>query len=521
LKNLRDRAPRLTYVNVAPERAPDPPNWTLTPIRAIRSVAAVESSITFRSDFQLANQTTYQPPHLLRIEVDGQPVKDPVVHMPESAKLEKGQVKFDFSYKFKTPGVHVVSAIVEPDPPGQHVKDRVSADNRQDLAVEVVAAYPVLLVDGDPRENAGGLTRTLGAEFLQAALAPPIDPTPLVALRMVGYSQFKPELLTENVSKEAGAKPRVLILANVARLTAEQQEAIVRFLNDGGGVLVTAGNRSDPRFYNDQLYRGGEGWLPAKLEEVVNNEGDPTMAAVPQTREFSHPILNIFDEWRKNKLGDILTELRFPRWWKLSAKGATTVLKLTDTDPWLVEKAYGKGRVILSAVPLDNTWGTNLTAESGAFVSLAKQMVYYLVGGRSAEFNLKPNQPILYRPTGGVASGAVVVQPPQGEAVPLVGDRSPLVFGGTAQTGVYRVEEGGRPTYYVVQPDGQPSLALLSESERTGLEKHLKMQFESDRSKLALPSTDQPTQLWWPLLVGVILLLCGEVWMTRRIALSR
>src|SRR6202042_51634 len=29
LKKLRDRAPRLTYVNVAPERAADPPNWTL------------------------------------------------------------------------------------------------------------------------------------------------------------------------------------------------------------------------------------------------------------------------------------------------------------------------------------------------------------------------------------------------------------------------------------------------------------------------------------------------------------
>jgi hypothetical protein len=527
LTKLRDTAPKISYVNIAPKRPEDPPNWALAPLRSSRAVTAKGATLAFRSAFELTGQTEYQPPHALRLEVDQRAPEKATLDAPASAKMEKGQVPWNFNYRFAEPGVHLVTVIVEPDPPGKHDRDRIPADNRQDFAVEVVNALPVLLVDGDPRPTRGPAVRSRGSKFLQAALAPEKDDAPVVVLKMISISEFTAASLNQSVNDDPGAKPRVLILANVASLTPEQDEAARRFLNDGGGILVTAGNRTDQRAYNDQLYRSGQGWLPAKLEEVVKNDGDPSLAAHPLTRNLSHPIVDVFDRWKKEKKGDILAELQFPRWWKLSMGKSQTVqpvISLTDTDPFLVAKPFSKGRVVLSAVPLDDTWGTNLTDTelSGAFLPLAREIVYYLAGARSAEFNLeKPGQPILYRPPGGTPAGKVLVYPPQGDPKPLTGEGSPLVFDGTGESGVYRVEDGGRSTYYVVHPESRQSLALTTDGDREALGKQVPINWESDRAKLALPSSDQPVELWGPFLWCVILLLCGEVWMTRRIALSR
>ena len=73
---------------------------------------------------------------------------------------------------------------------------------------------------------------------------------------------------------------------------------------------------------------------------------------------------------------------------------------LTDRNPLFVEKAFGKGRVILSAVPFNNEWRTNLT-DLGDYVRLAHELVYYLAASRGGDVNLEAGQPIVFRPTDG------------------------------------------------------------------------------------------------------------------------
>src|SRR5262249_30617289 len=154
-----------------------------------------------------------RPPHRLRLEVDGRPVAD--LKAPAAARLEKGQVPLSFTHRFPTAGSHLVSVVVEPDPPpeqrpaGYALKDHLPGDNRQDLAIEIVPALPVLLVDGDDRPN----PKHRGTDFLRDALAPARDRTPAVLARVVPAQEFTPARLVSDLGKEPGTKPRVLVLS--------------------------------------------------------------------------------------------------------------------------------------------------------------------------------------------------------------------------------------------------------------------------------------------------------------------
>src|SRR5207237_7749343 len=108
-----------------------------------------------------------------------------------------------------------------------------------------------------------------------------------------------------------GTKPRVLVLSNVPKLTPHQQEGIAQFLAAGGGVLVTLGDRVDAQHYNEDLFRGGQGWLPARLDDVAGNEAEVARAPAPLASSFFHPALELFREVSAGGLGDA----RFPRWW--------------------------------------------------------------------------------------------------------------------------------------------------------------------------------------------------------------
>jgi hypothetical protein len=516
--------PKLWVVSLDPNRPADPPNWSLAPLRASRAVASAGQQILFRTALQPRGQDTYRPPYRLHLEADGKPVRD--LQPPTTARLDKGQVALSFTHRFATAGCHLVSLVLEPDPPpdkrpaGYVIKDHLPGDNRQDFAVEVVEALPVLLVDGDARTA----PPVRGADFLRDALSPARDRTPVVLSRVVPIQDFDAALLTRDVGPRPGTPPRVLVLSNVPRLTAEQQEGVSQFLAAGGGVLVTLGERVDALEYNEHLYHGGQGWLPARLDRLMGDESDVEHAARPLPSTFFHPALDLFREATASDIADA----RFPRWWKVTTLGkdsaAVPVAFLTTNDPLFVERPYLGGRVLLCTVPLDNSWRSNLP-ELPAFVPLVHEAVYYLAGARSAEFNVRPGQPLRYRPARDEPVGSVTMKPPAGEPRTLAVTAWPLVYEDTRETGVYRlVEANGRGAYYVVQPDARESdLAPCTDADRDKVAHLLPMTYENDVEKLTavLAAPDEKQELWWWFLIGVIVLLFAEVWMTRRLARGR
>src|SRR5262249_40842684 len=390
-------------------------------------------------------------------------------------------------------------------------------DNQQDFAVEVMPTLPVLIVDGDVRNS-----RTRGADFLRDALAPALDTAPSFLLRILSIAEFTPDLLTKPIGREPSTVPRVLVLMNVPAIRPDQAQAIEAFLSAGGGVLVALGSRAETGGYNEEHFRDGRGWLPARLVDPVGDENDLEKAARVVYSSLESAALELFKNDEPGSLGG---SAYFPRHWKLDARaeaGGVPIAMLTDRNPLFVEKSFGKGRVILSAVPLDNGWRTNLT-DLGDYVRLVHELMYYLAAAKGGDVNLEAKQPIVFRPSDGELPGPVTVHPPEGPARRIAVKEWPLVDDDTRETGVYKLTtDTGKVQYYVVQPDGgESNLTPCNEEDRLAVARLLKTtQYVLTPADIISKAVDPETQIefWWLLLLLVIGLLAFEVWMTRRIA---
>ena len=119
---------------------------------------------------------------------------------------------YSFTHRFPLAGSHLVSVILEVDPPvgerpeGYVVRDHLPADNRQDYALEVLTALPVLLVDGETNPAA----RERSVDYLLKALTPANDPTPDVQARAISITEFDPNvLLGQNIRRSSSLEKRL------------------------------------------------------------------------------------------------------------------------------------------------------------------------------------------------------------------------------------------------------------------------------------------------------------------------
>ncbi len=538
-------SPRIWVVNLDADRPAHPPNWTLAPIRTPRAVAHVHEDVKFRTDLVLFGQDSYAPPHRVRLEVDGREISGRIT-VPGKAPLTHGQVPLTFHHRFDEPGSHLLSLIVAPDPPaekqppGYLARDELLVDNRRDFALEVLPPLPVLLVDGEA--GLPGANRKHGADFLRDALSPAIDPTPEVRVQVVPAKDLDATLLGQDLPPSDSRKPRVLILADVPRLSETQQAAVREYLDSGGGLLVTLGSQVDEKFYNEHLSKNG-GWLPAQLQEIAM--AAPGRPARPLQTGLSHPVLERFradpSAWGR---------VEFMRWHKVKpALQASVVARLSGDDPLLVEAAAGAGRVLLCTVPLNPSWETNVFGLP-EFPVLTHEIVNYLAGVRggdyglrSAEYNLRPGQPLRFR-LEGESWNALTLQRPDEEPLPMVFDgpaqgayaprsgkhRAQLLqtpssavvaYSGTDSVGVYRLRTEEKKTYYYTgQADVEESdLSPCTTEDWKRVQEFIPMTYLTDRDARNSPLVTElhTEELWWWLMVGVIGLLCAELWMTRRI----
>jgi hypothetical protein len=487
---------RIWVANVAGDRPANPPNWSVEPITTARGVAAAGREIAFRSAVRYSGEPGAKPAGPVKLTVDG---------------TAAGEVKADgdgdprtltFARKFGT-GSHLVTLQLD--------DDELPGDNRQDFAVEVLPVVPVLLVSGGR-----------GGDFLRDALAPVKDPTPAFAVRSVGIAEWSTTLFLQDV-KGPGTAPRVLVLANIEKLTPAQQQDVEKFLAAGGSVLVTVGDRCDAAAWNRVAFRAGQGFLPARLVEPVGDEADVPNAAKVLPASFTHPALEVF----KEPLPGGLHTAYFPRRWKLDpSAGAngdtgTAVGLFTTREPFLVERAFGKGRVILAAHPLDNSWRTNLIRLPD-FVRLAHELLYYLAGTRTAERNLLPGQPIVYTPRPDEPPGAVTVVGPTGRARTVAVESWPAMFDGTTDPGAYKLTTpSGRTVYFAVRNDSREAmLTPCGDDDRQRVADAVGgLSYVANADEITERGGGEPvpTEVWWVLFLLVLGLLTAEVWYTRRL----
>lgn len=217
-----------------------------------------------------------------------------------------------------------------------------------------------------------------------------------------------------------------------------------------------------------------------------------------------------------------MNAIRFAKWWRVKFAvddRTATLAKLSNDEPFLLEKPYKKGRVMLTTAPMDRRWDSNFPG-TPEFPMLTHQIAYYLAGNRAPATLLQNGAPI--RVTLGTDVSRVTLRTP-GIKEQISGVTNRLwTFDNTGAIGVYEVQTAQRRWAFVVQPDGQEAnLAPMSDEDWQRVRDRLPVAWQTDlESNAAAP--DAPRQeLWWLILVAVLGLLCVEVWMTRRMTLAR
>jgi len=388
--------------------------------------------------------------------------------------------------------------------------DALPGDDEAAIPIDVSGALPVLLVDGEP-----GLQPLSGeTDFLRAALSPTGDETPQVRATVLPLDALTPDSLKDQ---------RVLVLANVARLSAPQSAAINAFVDAGGGLLIAPGDRTDADAFSRQ-----DG-IPAGLGDLKGEAAQHKTLAHPDPRSFNSPALGPFAS------GDApaLSEADFFAYRLLAPMpGASVSARLDPGDPWIVERPQGKGRIMLLATALDAEAGT-LPANPD-FVPLVHEWIFHLAGTTEAQ-RVRPGEPLVFElnPPPAPEFQTLLLQTPKGTKL-----QAPILrASGSAQvrldvanaSGIYRLtlpDPPGGFAYAAVEEDGRESdLAPLEPAESLKLAEGWPLSFETDPRRLGTRLVSARAggrhEVWRALILAALVGLCLEVYLTRRLVRSQ
>jgi hypothetical protein len=351
----------------------------------------------------------------------------------------------------------------------------------------------------------------------------------------------------DRFDRQAVGDAEVIVLANVPRVTDERLSILKEYLVRGGGLLMALGDRVDAAEYNRTLLDAESGVLSASLEEVKNNEFDDVSAVHVLDDSLEIPWMARF----RSDSGGGLSQARFRQWWKISIDSANqpakplndgtmadervpvratpvTLARLDTGDPLLLSGPYGRGGVMLLAVPLDADWST-LPARPD-YVSLLHELIFHLGTGTTSR-NVDVGTPLMLPVDRGFSAEKFAFYGPGGSSFPAKAagdDVNPVVMlDDTRLPGIYTlrpkdepqpVAQHGPPERFVVNFDRHESdLTRLSTSERTALQLHDRMAFVRSWDEIRRRSfaAGAATELWRWMLFLFVAILAAELLLTR------
>ena len=276
---------------------------------AARYVGGRASNCSWKSASRiLATASVREVP--VRLRQDDSPLPSLVVDEIAPGATETRR----FPVNFPTAGEHQIVADLESDP--------VEVDNFRYAVLDLPLSVPVLVIDGDPK--------AVDARFLALAMAPGgavrtgIDPV----IETPSYLASKPL-----------DKFQAIYLANIESLDQPSIAALENFVRAGGGLGIFMGERSNSRFFNESLYRDGEGLFPLPLANPLDLLVD-RLNKSPDLEVSDHPIFSVFAGERNSFLGTVTIERYFAaaRGWKAEADSpARVIARLRNGAPLVVE----------------------------------------------------------------------------------------------------------------------------------------------------------------------------------------
>ena len=430
--------------------------------------------------------------------VDGE--SRPVL-LPDLAPGEATTVPLTLS--LANPGAHALSLALG--------KDALPQDDVRYLAVNVRPTVSVLLVDGAPS------AQPFESETDFLALAYSVGSRPWNVQRA---GEFDPRRLgTTGV-------PDVLVLANVASLTAEQVAAIERLVQRGMGLVIFTGDLIDADLYNQRFYRDGRGLLPARLERSSETptagiviEKDPQSPLAPLAKLAPAALARI----RARQYQAV----QMP---PTPAEGVSVLARWNNSEnpPAVLQKAFGKGRVLLFTTTAGKKW-TDWPLDSTYLLAM-RSAALAVAGGQDEGDSVTAGEAIRVLLDNNQAALDPKITVPGSKQPAAVETEKPtptsllLKFRQALTSGMYSLswrEEHGKPVSRLVAVNPPPSesdLDPISPSQLGDLLGNLKpiiQRYDSAGASLSTP----PREIWRPLAMILLGLLAAEavfaVWVGR------
>ena len=219
-------------------------------------------------------------------------------------------------------------------------EDALEVDNRRYFTLQSLQAIKVHAI----RNRSRGQSSYQKPEtfFMKMAFAAGSDAVPI---------DFTESTTVPN--SETLARTDVLILADVARLSATEAGRVKSYVAAGGGLIVTVGDNLDADAYKQNL--GGEmGLMPCNFVQAVGDAFDRQQFRVLATVQYEHPIFAPFKEPNHGDFG----KARIYRFYQaVPTSDATVIAAYDDGSPALFEKPYGElGRVLCFTSTIDRDW---------------------------------------------------------------------------------------------------------------------------------------------------------------------
>ncbi len=309
---------------------------------------------------------------------------------------------------------------------------------------------------------------------------------------------------TGSVDPTSIPEQKLVILNDAGALNAALADALVKFVNAGGQLIISTGPATQPDNFNQAF----EAIAPAVLREAVQPKSGES-AAITNVK-FDHPIFEIFQESGRLAAANVLGYFRSePR------VNAAVLARFEDGSPALIEASSGKGRVLLFTSSLGPSW--NDLPLTPLYLPFIHQMVRY-AGTREENSWYGLGQTFTVRKNGEAAPPAV--DTPAGARLTegrVTPDGELLVT--AREPGFYRLRYNSQPGFAAVDGDGaEGDFSKLNFQEFiAGVTGGAGAAEGAAASQNASGEEIEGRQkVWWSLLLFALLLLLLESVLARR-----
>ena len=404
------------------------------------------------------------------------------------------------------------------------VEDRLAEDNTRYFAARVVSGIPTLIVDGDPSAEYGRSE----AFYLQRALAP----------RGEALSGINVQVVTDTEFDTLSLDPyRVIYLCNLYRLNEARRVSLEKWVQAGGGLVIMLGDQIDQELYNQELFRDGQGLLPAQLAGVAGDETGESWVYF-SIESPDHPALKIY----AGEANPFLEGAKLFRFWQsnvrpadLAAGVVSVPARFTDADrsPAWLEKTLGDGRIVAIMTTADVDW--NNWAQEFSYVIAMQELTRHVMRGASTQGQLQVGQPIVapldltrYKLTDVAMTAAdkprAVLQPTPSTASDATETLWQVDYPETEQRGFYKLElprVDGEIEQLLFGANVSPDEGDLTRVDRAALSTQLadNVKIIDNQTLLGLGADGAQGELWLyvlMLLAGVLLLEQTLGWLFGR-----